>query len=451
LKDAVLNITLEPEEIFVYKCLTRDFTGETDEVFLDLIRRNLQWNFISKIIIENHCIHFIYRVIRKFDEPDYIPKWIYRLGRRNALIMAQRNQNFVHHSRPVLEQIGKAGIPYIVLRGLFFLERLYGNNLSIRSYSDVDLLILKKDLEPVKKILKEAEFTSLDGAFRDRYYEKHHLHLAYVRKDFNLIFEIHWALDHDYTLYQIDIENIFSRSSTEKVIGLDMLVMKPEDLLISTTVHAFKHYPLLKYYYNDSIIRRSLYLDGNLIRLLDVYYLLQQLRDKLNPEDVYEKAKRWEVARPLSITFHALKTIFNPEGIEPYLWKDALPKTGRFENALARKIFSPGPAKKAASITRKFIFSKLLIYREDLYFNPLRIIDLIEYFFPGRAFFIRRFGTRNPLIISLRRLKRIISCALKVGHNVADLAIYSLIRFIFREHKSAREEGDSRKPEGFSG
>jgi hypothetical protein len=163
----------------------------------------------------------------------------------------------------------------------------------------------------------------------------------------------------------------------------------------------------------------------------------------LDPESVYRKSRDWEAAQPLSITFHALKTIFNPGGIDPYLWKDALPKIGRFENSLKNLIFGPGAEKKQASRARKFVFLNILKYREDLYFNPLRILDLISYFSPPRDFFIRRYGTRNPFSIFLKRCWRIVVCAFKVTRNVVDLAIYALIRFFRRENKRPPSEGRS--------
>jgi hypothetical protein len=432
-----MPLTLEPEEEFIYKCLTRDFTGVTDEDFLSLIRRNLQWNFISRIAIENKTHHFLYRVIRRFEEPDYIPKWIYRLGRRDALIMAQRNQLFIDQARPPMAQFGRAGIPYILLRGPFFLERLYQNNPSLRTFSDIDLLILRKDLKAVKEILKSSGFEPVDGAFRDRYYENHHLHLAYARKDINLTFEIHWALDHDYTLYRIDVESIFENASKEKVMGTDMLTMRPDDLLISTVVHTFKHYPLVKYFHSHPVLKRSVYRDGHLIRFLDIFFLLHIMRRELDPEGVHRKAREWEVAQPLAATFHALGTLFGPEAVAPYLWKDDLPKIGRLENYVKNMVFSPDADRKEASKTRKLFFKNILKYREDLYFNPLRVMDLIQYFAPGRAYCIRRYGTRNPLLLFLRRCQRLLACGFRVAWNIFDLGLYSFIRFVSRENKPA--------------
>ena len=436
MEEVLQDIKLEPEETFIYRCLKLNLTRDDEDTLLECIRMGLQWQFISRIALENHVFPFIYRALKRFDEPDYIPKWIYNMGKRELMITAQKNELFTRLVRPIFEELQQSGVPYILLRGLMFQDLLYGGNRGLRAFSDIDLLMLRKDLKKVKNLLQSWKYRSIDGAFRDSYYEKHHLHLAYVQPERNITFEVHWALDHDYTNYHIDMESIFREVSPETVIGIEMPAMKPDDLLITTVVHAFKHYPMMKYFYHYPVLRRSVYQDGHLVRLLDICLILESMREDLDPESILRKAERWEVAQPFSATMHAIKTIFDPDGIDPYLRADALPRVGRIENRVKDFIFSPRPQeKREASRAKKIFFLKFLKYREDLYFNPLRMLDLFEYFFPPRPYFIRRHGKRTFPVIFLRRCQRCLSASAKVAHNLANLAIYSCIRAVEGKNK----------------
>ncbi len=100
-------------------------------------------------------------------------------------------------------------IPTIVLKGLWLCEKIY-HVPSMRPGGDIDILVRRRDVDACLKLLAEQGIDEFwPNLLKDEYFTRHHLHQQRSTPDLNIWFEIHWALDHPYTLLTVDYESIF--------------------------------------------------------------------------------------------------------------------------------------------------------------------------------------------------------------------------------------------------
>ena len=104
------------------------------------------------------------------------------------------------------------GIENIVLKGLWLCEKIY-NTPAMRPGADIDILVPHDQVNASLSLLKEQDIGEYwPNLLHDDYFTRHHLHQQRCSPDLNIWFEIHWALDHPYTLLTVDYVSIFNRA-----------------------------------------------------------------------------------------------------------------------------------------------------------------------------------------------------------------------------------------------
>src|SRR5690606_23656717 len=98
-------------------------------------------------------------------------------------------------------------------------------------------------------------------------------------RDLNIWFEIHWALDHPYTLLSVDYEGIFARARPARLLGAPVQEMAAPDVLLSLAIHLVKHAVYLPSLVEREDLPRIILADGMLMYYLDIAEVLKQTPD----------------------------------------------------------------------------------------------------------------------------------------------------------------------------
>jgi hypothetical protein len=161
------------------------------------------------------------------------------------------------------------GVPTIVLKGLWLCEKIY-HVPSMRPGGDIDILVRRKDVEACLNVLAEQGIDEFwPNLLQDEYFTRHHLHQQRSTADLNIWFEIHWALDHPYTLLSVDYESIFRRAKPARLSGAPVQEMAGPDLLLSLAIHLVKHAVYLPSLLDREDLPRIILADGMLMYYLD--------------------------------------------------------------------------------------------------------------------------------------------------------------------------------------
>jgi hypothetical protein len=175
------------------------------------------------------------RLKEKSVEPD-VPRVILESLRRDYMRNAAANMKMYAELGKVLKEFKTAGIPVIVLKGAHLAEAVY-RDIALRFFSDIDLLVKKNDLERADRILS-ADYIPLEY---HRQVDKSNYEWHYNHKSKRLLLEIHWDLLAGTYPFSIDTNELWENAVSEKIAGIDVLVLSPADLVLHLCLHTSIH------------------------------------------------------------------------------------------------------------------------------------------------------------------------------------------------------------------
>ncbi len=313
-----------------------------------------------------------------------------------------------------------AGVGLVVLRGLALGLTVYPRPF-LRSFSDLDLLVRKSDLPRAKAVLREAGLRPAPGTFPERYFERHHLHLPYHHPPTGFPVELHWALDHPYTLSRIDYPALIAGRREATFEGWTIPVLAPEDRVLTLALHLVKHCPFLPEFLEEEDFS-SLLLRGRwLLWVLDLRRAASPAGEQLDWEAIAEKARRWNLEREVSVCLAAVAAVYG---------------------SLPEEVSFPAPRSARRGWLRKELFRRQLLYlkdrprsgrltqrlfglRAETVFRPVRLLDLSGYLFPGRGWLEKRYRVRGFAVIPAAFLH----AARGLGLLIGNLLDYLYFRF----------------------
>ena len=300
----------------------------------------------------------------------------------------------------------------IVLKGLWLCEKIY-HIPSMRPGGDIDILVPRTDVDACLDLLAEqgvGEFWP--NLLKDEYFTRHHLHQQRCTPDLNIWFEIHWALDHPYTLLTIDYESIFERASPAQLLGAPIQEMAVPDLLLSLAVHIVKHAVYLPSLLEREDLARILLAEGMLMYYLDVTEALKQPQT-IDWDLTIHLARDWGATDILGSVLRVCKKFFDAPIPQEVL--TALPISGPWP--VTRQLMARAAEQQLAAYEGRTgsRFWKLLLASNGAFIlRPIRMVETISYFFPPSDFLRRRYGQVN-FVTRLRHLLMAVLQTLRFG------------------------------------
>lgn len=233
-------MNLSAEDTFLLGCArtSRDKAGITK--VKEVLNSELDWNYILETARQHGIAPLLYHRIRKTADEN-VPKHVVEYLRTLYNGNVARNMLLYDALSKVLKAFKHAGIDVIVLKGAALAETVY-RDIGLRPFSDIDILVRKRDLQRVKKKLPELGYVLNEEVSPEKYNEEFGCDLYYAGS-VNVL-EIHWDIvrktkSDRYT--RVEIEKIWERALPAKIAGVDTLMMSPEDMLLHFCVHLPKH------------------------------------------------------------------------------------------------------------------------------------------------------------------------------------------------------------------
>lgn len=297
------------------------------------------WEHIIRQSIRHGVAPLLYQRLKTHSSGTSIPADITQQLREMYLRSAADSMRRYHQLSKVLTLLQNEGIPVIVLKGAHLAQVVYGNP-ALRPMADVDLLFRKEDLARGQQRLLKAGYLSHDRLFLD----------------------IHWNIDLSIAGLNIDMDEVWKRSQSAVIAGVNVMVLSPEDLLVHLCVHlAFHHLfqfaglralcdirETIKYYFTQMEWKQICHRAREWGVCNSVYLTLLLARDIISapvPGDVIKALKPGEDEPQVKIW--AMEQIFQKTTAElplsPYFWQ--LWKPGSFREKIVsfRKLLLPAP------------------------------------------------------------------------------------------------------------
>jgi hypothetical protein len=318
----------------------------------------------------------------------------------------------------ILQEASARGLPALILRGTSVAEGLYDDP-ALRPYTDIDLLIPRARLAEAKELARELGYEAPNGSLPDSFFERHHLQLRFVAPDTGVPLELHWALDHPFTLYRVDYDSLVANALTGPIGGAEALRPTAEDRLIILALHLSKHASALQFLPADELPAHAL--ERNLLLwMVDIYRLVDATDDPLDWDEVVRRAESWEVSGPVGTALQAVAQVLKaPIPAAPLA---ALVRAGGrpaiLERGLARVFVGNGVGSRGLRrLSSRVVSSPAL-------FNLERISGVGSFVFPS-AGWVRRHGPWPGGPLPLRRVLQSGRSAMQLSRFFWDLGTRS--------------------------
>jgi hypothetical protein len=152
-----------------------------------------------------------------------------------------RNMKQMMHLRELAGACAAAGVPFILLKGLWLTQCVY-RDLRARTSSDIDLLLRPEDVPRFTGVVRDlgfdvpAEVSDLRDAApaMNEFPLIHHEQKSY--------FDVHWSLTHPSYDAAVDEDVLWQRSIVADIAGIPCRTLSVEDHLVYLCFHAALHH-----------------------------------------------------------------------------------------------------------------------------------------------------------------------------------------------------------------
>lgn len=234
----------------------------------------------------------------------------------------RRNLWFTAELTRIMKQFGRVQLRVVPYKGPLLTQLLY-RDVGLRSYSDLDFLIVPADFDQAKRLLSEIGFSPATEIAPE--VERLWLRAGYERsfdsKAGKNLVELQWALLPHFYGIDLRVEDLLARAGRTVFGECEMPCLSPEDSLLVLCLHAAKH------------------LWTRLIWLVDIAETLRT--QTIDYELAFSRARGLGIARLLGVSFWLVKNVLGaelPKVAEELIAADSrLPALGReFAQRMAR-------------------------------------------------------------------------------------------------------------------
>jgi hypothetical protein len=381
------RIVLTLEEEYLWAC-ARNWRAPQ----LPQAPAGLDWARVVAIGVANRMQTLLNRIFTAAGLPPGLPGPASHALHVEADKLAEASAAMSAALRAYLHRAAEEKIDTVVHKGLSLSINVYGNP-AMRPGGDIDLLVRKDRVEAALNILEEIGVGQYwPNLLDDRYYARHHLHQQRSTEDLKIWFEVHWALDHPYTLLTIDYEAMMARSSPGTLLGEPVRELSLPDLLTSLAVHLVKHAIYLPSALGRPDLGRVILADGMLMYYLDVAEVVKQYSTEIDWSSVVRLARQSGTVEILGSVLSACREFLGAPVPEWAL--AALPVKG--PGRLTRQAMNRMADHEVANylgIKPNRLWDFLVVTNGAFILRPIRILDLSAYFFPDPDFLRRRYGS----------------------------------------------------------
>lgn len=160
---------------------------------------------------------------------------------KSATVNQLRNQYSTARLITLLEQFADASIPALTIKGPLLAKLAY-NDIALRSFADLDILIRAVDIRAAARLLVR------NGLIAENYDDEAvaanffcAAEASFHTRDRTVRIDLHWRLSPPYYQFGPDSDELWARAREETLENSIVRTLAPEDNLLYLAVHASRH------------------------------------------------------------------------------------------------------------------------------------------------------------------------------------------------------------------
>jgi hypothetical protein len=236
-----------PLEFQVLLSACRVFLGTEEPAKLEaLLQQKPDWDQMVSLANKHGVMPLFYRSLGLVDRKLMPQETMARL-RMMYMQNAARNIRMAEELLRVLDALKDAGIKAVPLKGPVLAEQLYGD-VALRQFSDLDILVSRKDADEALTVLEEKGYRSTSIDPRKERSEKKRaallrsLHHYVMMNDCSrILIELHWQLSPKICRLNTNEVAIWDKTKKLRCSGKEVLSLESEDSLVFLCQHGARH------------------------------------------------------------------------------------------------------------------------------------------------------------------------------------------------------------------
>ncbi|MGB3761130.1 MAG: lasso peptide biosynthesis B2 protein [Rivularia sp. (in: cyanobacteria)] len=305
--------TYQPE-IEILLCCNNIHTDTAKPQRIDLLQKDIDWNYLLQQACQHGVFLLLYQNLVKY-YPESIPKNIQPQLQAYSQTKTARNLFLSKKLCQILKLFENNNIKVIPFKGAVLAASAY-QDLTLKEFCDIDLIIKQEDFSRVKDIL-----TSQDYQPRS---QQQLWGQVFTNKDDSIHIDIHWQLAPSCFPYQVYFEQLWQRCETVSILNQQVTNLSAEDSLLILCLQIVK----------DAHYRQE--------KLKQVYDIAQLIHNqKLDWEVIIQRARDLGSERlllfGLGIASRLLQVAI-PEELQQKIEHDLIVKL--YLNQVVRQLFS---------------------------------------------------------------------------------------------------------------
>ena len=207
----------------------------------ELLREDVKWESLIALAQQHSLAPLLYWQLRHF-KPGVVPSSHLKNLRIGFYDNAARNLFLTEELLKIARLLETNDISLIPYKGPALAASAY-ENLSLRRFNDLDVIVRKKDVARAKEILVAEGYVPhrpLTNAQQAAVMRTQHA-IALINADRKIVLELHWNVAGERFSAQYEPERVWQRLETVSVGGDTLAIFSAEDNLFALCVHGSKH------------------------------------------------------------------------------------------------------------------------------------------------------------------------------------------------------------------
>jgi hypothetical protein len=231
------------EEELLLCCARTRLEPPTVARVCELLEGGVDWNRLIVLAREHGVTQLLYWHLRERVQ-NVAPTAFMQELQHDFRANVDRNLYLAGELLRLLPLFETARIPVIAFKGPVFTVSVY-KNIALRTFTDLDILLRKRDFTRAMKVLASAGYTPWHSGSQVK--DTLNLRQRGIERDFvnvaqkHLIIDAHWDLLGPQDACKLDVADVFRHAGLTQLFSRTVSTLSPEDLLLYSCIHATKH------------------------------------------------------------------------------------------------------------------------------------------------------------------------------------------------------------------
>lgn len=229
-------------------CCARTYLDAHCEEHLNfLIARQIDWEHLLQLALFHGALPLLYSNLRKL-ESEVVPTGVLDKLGRFFRANVQSNLFLTAELLKLAKEFEAHGIPAVPFKGPLLALSAY-QDLALRQFGDLDLLVHKRDIAEAGKVIvaqgyqpnlnddvaDDQKLDSDEVAFLGPQY------YTFNRPDGRARVDLQWRISEEYFAFSLDEAPLWERLAAVSIAGKTLRTFAPTDMLLILCVHGSKH------------------------------------------------------------------------------------------------------------------------------------------------------------------------------------------------------------------